>query len=65
MNKVFQGFKGLVVTARVSQRYGCENSLFGGERLLLFIVGQQNMQQIRQQISKSDSKSVESVATVR
>jgi hypothetical protein len=45
------------VTARVSQRYGCEKSLFGGEGLLLFIAGQQNKQQI--------SKSAESVATVR
>jgi hypothetical protein len=47
--------------ARVFQRYGCEKSLFGGERLLLFIVGQQN----KQQISKSGRKSTESVATVR
>jgi hypothetical protein len=30
------------VTARVSQRYDYEKSLFGGEGLLLFIVGQQN-----------------------
>jgi hypothetical protein len=49
------------MTVRVSQRYGYEKSLFGGERLLLFTVGQQN----KQQISKSSRKSVESVATVR
>jgi hypothetical protein len=49
------------MTVRVSQRYGCEKSLIGGEGLLLFIVGQQN----RQQISKSGRKSAESVATVR
>jgi hypothetical protein len=49
------------MTARVSQRYGCEKSLSRGEGLLLFIVGQQN----RQQISKSDRKSAESVRTIR
>jgi hypothetical protein len=43
--------------ARVSQRYGCEKSLFGGDELLFFIV--------KQQISKSDMKSAESVTTVR
>jgi hypothetical protein len=46
---------------RVFQRYGCEKLFFKGERLLLFIVGQQN----RQKISKSGRKSAESVVTVR
>jgi hypothetical protein len=45
------------MTARVSQRYGCEKSLFGREGLLLFIVGLQN----RQQISKSSRKSAKSI----
>jgi hypothetical protein len=49
------------MTARVSQTYGCEKSFFEREGLLLFIVGQQN----RQQISKSDRKSAESIVMVR
>jgi hypothetical protein len=49
------------MTARFFQRYGCEKSFFEGERLLLFIVGQQN----RQKISKYGRKSAESVVTVR
>jgi hypothetical protein len=48
------------MTARVSQRYGCEKSLFEREGLLLFIVGLQN----RQQISKYGRKSPESIVTV-
>jgi hypothetical protein len=49
------------MTVRVSQMYGCQESFFGGEGLLLFIVGRQN----KQQINKFDRKSAESVATVR